>query len=278
MAFKLLLTESRSALSRALCRGLEDHPFTVVGPSVDNFDWRDAKALDQLLDEHHPSVLINTLAFGGAEAGCSLALAQACAARSIVSLHISSYRVFGSASSDESGYDEFATPSPDNTIGQQLLAAEEAFLSLERSLILRLPWLLDPQGDNIFTRICSRLLSGEPLQVSDTCRSCPTTLDDAQRIIIAILLQVFCDAENWGVFHLRSMDSCSEAELADAIAQQLEKDGQTVGAIDILRNPESPLADGCGLLTGSRCTNNFGIQLRSWQRDLEGLVREWYKL
>ena len=275
MAFKLLLTEAQSALGKAVYHGLEEQSFTVVCPPADNFDWHNAPALSHYLDEHHPGLLINTLAYNDADAARSLALAEACRERQILCLHISSYRVFGTAGCEDHGVDETVQPEPDDDVGLGLLAAEEAFRNLDSSLVLRLPWIMDPAGDNIFTRVVSHLLSGDLLEVSDVCRGCPTTLDDVQRVITAIVLQLFCGAKNWGVFHLHTSDSCSEAEFADSLARLLEKEGQAVSDIDVRRNRECRLIQGCGLLKGARCMNNFGIQMRSWRQDLKPLVREW---
>ncbi len=277
MAFKLLLTETESALGKALGRGLEENSFTVVCPSAGEVDWQNVQAVSHYLDQHHPGLLINTLGYNGADAACSLALAAACRERQILCLHISSYRVFGSLWCEERGVDESEQPEPVDQVGQDLLAAENAFQDLDMSLILRLPWIMDPAGDNILTRVASALLTGEKLQVSERCRGCPTTLDDVQRVIVAMVLQLFCGAKNWGILHLHTADSCSEAEFADSIARLLEKEGHTIGEIDVNRDPACRLMEGCGLLKGARCMNNFGIQLRSWRQDLKPLVKEWLK-
>lgn len=276
MAFKLLLTDKSSALGEAIYRGFEDYPsFSVISPPAE-FNWHNPQGLHHFLAEHKPSLVINTLAYTGADIDVSHVLAQGCHEQGVLGLHLSSYRVFGTASCEQAeGFGETDIPAPDDERGRNLLAAEEAFLSLDKVVILRLPWFVDPTGDNIFTRVVGRLLSGDQLEVSDICRGCPVTVDDVRRVVVAMILQVFCGAENWGVFHLHTSDACSEAEFADYVARLLEKEGRQPASIDILRNREYRLVPGCSLLTGSRCMNNFGIQLRSWKQGIKPLVQAW---
>lgn len=277
MAFKLLLTENQSALGKAICQGLEDYPYEVVCPPADGLAWLNPPELQDYLTSLHPSMIINTLAYTGADAAASQCLAKACSQQRRICLHLSSYRVFGTAKCPDKGFDESDLPAPEDEEGQQLLAAEQAFLELDKAVILRLPWLIDAEGDNLFTRVASRLASGQTLVASDIWQGSPVSLDHACRVVTALILQILCDAENWGVFHLHSSDSCSEAEFADAVARLLEKEGQTAGEIDIQRDQPEHLVPGCGLLRGKRCMNNFGIQFRSWRQGLPGLVQEWVR-
>jgi dTDP-4-dehydrorhamnose reductase len=279
LGLKLLLTENTSSLAKAIARVLEDYPHTLIYPP-ENLDWSDAEAVQRLIEKQHPALLINTLALDtpdhAAAAQYSEHLAQACGQR-VAGLHLSSYRVFGTQYCNAGAYDEGEIPAPDDELGQHLRRAEQAFLALKKGVVLRLPWLAEPRGDNVFTRVASRLTSGKALEVSDVYRGCPTTVDDVARVVLAMVLQILCGARNWGVFHLHSSDSCSEAELADHIARLLEAEGFACNEIEILRNPENRLLPGCGLLAGTRCTNNFGIQLRSWRHDLKSVAKSWAK-
>mgnify|MGYP006188478687 FL=1 len=279
MAFKLLLTENQSALSQAIRLGLEDHAYTVVAPP-DEFQSQDllsqsSAAFTAFIQQQKPSLVINTLTHAGANTSAGSVIAAACHKHQIPCLHLSSYRVFGTAYGGGDGFDEAHKPEPDDAEGKQLLAVEQAFLEASHALVLRLPWLVTHDGDNIFTRVAARLGSGEPLAASDICRGCPVTLDEVRRIVVAMVLQILCGAENWGVVHLHTSDSCSEVEFADHIARLLEKEGCKPGPTEISRDEECRLEPGCGLLAGDRCKNNFGIQLRKWRLGMKPLVQKW---
>jgi dTDP-4-dehydrorhamnose reductase len=272
LGFKLLLTENHSALGGAICHGLEEAAFTVVCPSAD-FDWQDVQAFEHFLDEHKPCLAINTLAYVDALLG--RALASAGALRGVPCMHLSSYRVFGVGQSFSEGCSEAQEPVPDDEYGQQLHTVEREFLALPKGIVLRLPWLVHHRGDNIFTRVASRLQSGDAIEVSDIHRGCPVTVDDVARVVVAMVQQILCGAENWGTFHMHAADSCSEAEFADHVARLLEKQGAASGHIEVLRNHEYRIMPGCALLKGSRCMNNFGIQFRSWRQGMGALMDEW---
>lgn len=271
MGFKVLLTEHLSPLGSALLRGFEAHSLSVV--SCDGLDFQN---LCQQVELHQPAIIINPQSLVDM-AGQNLVeqghgLLELSRQHNSVLLHFSSHHVFGV---DQYGValGEFDDPQPDSAIGQALLAQETILKHWEHTLIVRLPWLLDGP-DGILDAMCRALLYGGECVVSDAWRGSPVFVDDAVRLTLAMVQQILCGAGNWGVFHLHSSDSCSEAELADHVARLLQKQGYEVGSI-ALGALSQRFISSCGWLKGQRCTNNFGFQYRSWRQGIKGRVTDW---
>lgn len=266
MAFKVLLTENVSPLGSALLRGFETYSLSSV--SVDS-----AEDICRQVELHRPAIIINPLSSGTADLiARAHTLFELSRLNGSVLIHFSSHHVFGAAQYG-AAFAELDRPLPDDAYGRELLAQEEIIASWERSLIVRLPWVLDLPG-GILESMCHAMLYGGECVVSDVWRGAPVFIEDAVRLALAMVYQVQCGASNWGRFHLHSSDSCSEAELADHIARLLQKQGYEPGAIALAAMEQRFIASN-GWLKGQRCTNNFGFQYRSWRQGVKSRVMEW---
>lgn len=271
MGFKVLLTEHNSPLGSALLRGFEAHSLSVV--SSGGFD---AQTLREEVELHQPAIIINPQSLA-MRAGQNLeeqghTLLELSRRHNSVLIHFSSHYVFG-ASQFGLALSEADTPVPEDPYGAELWTQEKILKHWDRSLVVRLPWLLDG-SDGILESMCNALLYRGECIVSDAWRGAPIFIEDAVRLTLAMVQQILCGASNWGIFHLHSSDSCSEAELADHIARLLQKQGYEVGSI-ALASLEQRFISSNGWLKGSRCTNNFGFQYRSWRQGIKVRVAEW---
>ena len=271
MGFKVLLTEHLSPLGSALLRGFEAHSLSVV--SSGEFD---AQTLREGVELHQPAIIVNpqSLATRSDQSLAELGhtLLELSRLHNSALIHFSAHHVFG-AGQYAVALSESDTPYPEDAYGRDLLAQEAVLQHWGRSLIVRLPWLLDGP-DGILEAMCSTLLYRGECVVSDAWRGSPIFIEDAVRLTLAMVQQILCGAANWGVFHLHSSDNCSEAELADHIARLLQKQGYDVGSI-ALATLEQRFILSNGWLKGSRCTNNFGFQYRSWRQGIKVRVAEW---
>lgn len=271
VGFKVLLTEHLSPLGSALLRGFEAHSLSVVSGGEFN-----TESLREQVDLHQPAVIINPQSIAFSAGQCLVeqghTLLELSRLHHSVLIHFSSHHVFG-AGQYGAPLSEADIPLPEDSYGRELLAQEAILNHWERSLIVRLPWLLDGP-ESILDAMCRALLSRGECVVSDAWRGAPVFIEDAVRITLAMVQQILCGASNWGVFHLRSSDSCSEAELADHIARLLQKQGYEVGSI-ALGAQEQRFISSNGWLKGMRCTNNFGFQYRSWRQGIKGRVSDW---
>ena len=278
MAYKLLLTDAYSPLGSALSHVLEQETFTLLRPHPEELAWGDRRAVDRYLREQQPNILINTLAW------CELAekqhrvllvnaakaLVRPCTELNICVVHLSSHRVFGGE--NKTAYDESDQPSPVDAMGRALREAERIFADkLVHHITLRLSWLIGIQGDNLLPRLVRRLSSGQEVVVDPAVRGTPTFMADVGRVLVAMVKQMLCGADNWGVMHYSSGDPCSEAEFAQQLARLLQRCGEFKGVVKEVDNEQAQPVPSA-VLSGRRCRDNFGIQARTWRRDLPRAV------
>lgn len=271
VGFKVLLTEHQSPLGAALLRGFETCSLSVA--SSDEFD---AQTLREQVALHQPAIIINPQSLAP-HSGPNLVdqghlLLELSRLHSSVLIHFSSHHVFGIGQYG-AALSELDTPLPDDSYGRELLAQETIISHLERSLIVRLPWVLDGSS-GILAAMSRALLYEDECVVSDAWRGAPVFIEDAVRITLAMVQQILCGASNWGTFHLHSSDNCAEAELADHIARLLQKQGYKVGSVALGALEQRFIASN-GWLKGVRCTNNFGFQHHSWRQGMKARVVDW---
>ncbi len=287
MTDKILITDVSSPIGKAIFEACKASSHLVLTAEANSFQWEDHEALSAYLKDNDVAVVINTVGWlETPDVGHQLllvsaakSLAKAAAAANCVVIHLSSYRVFGGE--NKSSYDERDKPFPLGPAGRAFLEAERAFeRDLERYICLRVSWVLDIIGESVFRRLLQDLvIDGPTLEVTHQRRGSPISTAEIGRVVLAMVNQILCGADNWGVFHLSSGDPCSSAEFAEAVADILAREGAlkrdwcveslSEEALAIQGEPDS------AALTVRRCRDNFGYQVRSWRQGLTGLVRRW---
>ncbi|MYM64619.1 sugar nucleotide-binding protein [Pseudomaricurvus sp. HS19] len=292
MASKILITDAFSSLGQAIYSAFEHSPYSVLTPTRSKLDLQaaDAAALVDYIRRHDVAVIINT--FGWSEeptvedqrALVTVAgvVAKAASETGCIVMHISSYRVFGGE--NKSSYDEEDVPSPLSTAGEAFLQAESLLSDqLQRLVCLRLSWVIDTLGDSIFSSLLGQLsTTGPELQVTHQRRGAPVSTMEVGWVLLGMVNQLLCGADNWGVFHLASSDTCTSAEFVEALADVLEREGElrrqwqlqqlSTAQLETQQEPDS------SVLTVRRCRDNFGYQARSWRQGLTAQVRSWLQL
>ncbi len=280
MSAKLLLTTNRNAPGSALEHELERESFNLCLPEPDT-DWANPASVAQCLARHKPDVVINCLGWANRpdEAQRSLLtqaaenLAHHCGGTPLI--HLSSYRVFGG--DNKSSHSERDPTGPNSEAGVAFLAAEQALASsLDKWLALRLSWVVSSYEDNLLTRLLSDLAESRPLRLNKRLRGAPTPLSDVARVVVAIVKQVTCGAENWGVLQYCSSDACNQAEfgrqlLATLQQQDLLSSEPEVDEVDEMDEGEPVSA----VLSIRRCRDCFGVQPRSWRPSLLPMIKQW---
>lgn len=267
-------------LAQAFIRAMEDYPYSLIIPASDVFDWRDAAAVSSLFNEKSPSAVVQ---FPERSRHCSerdveraKVLALQCQTKSIPLLLCSSFVLFGEGYQQGSAL-ESTPPELDHDNAKRFYRCEQAALKLDHSIVLRLPWVLDEAGDCLLNHIASPLLSGQLAAASDHHKLGLVSTDFAIRSLTAMLQQIFCGAENWGVFHLHSADTCTEAEFVDATVRNINAETSLELPMPeiIAGRDEGRLLRGNAHIIGARCTDNFGIQLPTWRVGFKTIVRRW---
>ncbi|MCV6625186.1 MAG: NAD(P)-dependent oxidoreductase [Cellvibrionaceae bacterium] len=272
MAKKIVLTCARSLFSEHLIEALEQEPFTLEV-------WQDFDNGLAQLPNSGADLLINSLPFCvGDDLGRraqlnndSKALAEQCEQLSIPLIQLSNYEVFGGE--NLTIYREDDEPSPLSAYGQALWEAERAVqLHCSQHLIFRLSWLVCSHGHGILTDLLERLSGSEPVRVSAARRASPTFMDDASRVLVAIIKQVFSGAQNWGVYHYASSDPCNELELAQVLREVMQALGYPVAE---LREDDSGVQYPSAVMGCLITRDDFGVQQRSWRQRLETRVKAY---
>lgn len=281
MSLKIIVTDTQSALGRTLEHDLEREQCQLLSPQI---HWEDALAVRDYLTQHKPDVVINTLAWEelpSAEQQSLLPIAaaniaNACASLGVPLIHFSSYHVFGI--DNKSSHSEKDIPAPVSTAGQAFFAAEQAIEhSAARFIILRLGWIIGSIGDNHLTRLLTAIQHQQPITLNTRLRGAPTLLSDAVRVCVALVKQIACGADNWGVMHYCSGDALNEAEFGEQLVQllaqqQLLKQDANFTLIDV-----APIYEPISAVLGCRRIRDaFGVQARPWRPSLLPLVKQWF--
>lgn len=285
MSFKLLLTDNTTALGRALEHELEREFFTLVIPAANEVDWRNATAAVDYVRRVKPDVVINCLGWEDIPTAAQQVLlplaaahlAQACAPSKVPLIHFSSYKVFGC--DNKSIHSEKDEPAPTSATGHAFLAAEQSLTqTLEKWVCLRLSWVISSYGQNHLTRVLESVPGhgNQSLAVNSRLRGAPTALSDVARVAVAIAKQVACGAENWGVMHYCSGESCTEAEFANQVIQTLQQLQAIPAEVKLPLDDTLPETEPVSaVLICRRVRDYFGVQARAWRPSLLPMVKQW---
>jgi len=258
---------------------MEDYPFVLLTPSSQSLDWEDPAAVAGYFAEKSPSLVlnfpVNYCQANSADIAAANSIALACEANTVPLIQLSSFLVFGSGYRED-GVKESEQPYPDDDVGCRFLALEKSALTCGTTLVLRLPWVIDGVKGSLFERIIPPLMGTGLPPVSDHHRFHLVSSGYVIRCLIALIHQVFCGAENWGVFHLLSSDQSSEAEFVDVVLRMLHAEaGLDLTMPTVLTGKGQGFLPGSANLLGRRCTDEFGLQFPSWRHGFKSLIKRW---
>lgn len=272
MGFRVLLLSDTQNIVAAFEHAFEPLSLSLIVATSDCL--LDEQYLNTLLEKENPSIIIYA---GRPNIEGLSRLVEHVSQRDVPLIMQSSYHVFGEG---QGQLLESDTPMPQCAEGQHWLACESVVLSWPHSIVVRLPWTLSAVTDAAFDegaldKLCRAILDFNAIDVSEVAIGSLMAWDEAARVVSAMVQQLLCGANNWGVFHVHSSDSCSEAELADALARLLKAEGMTVADLVATKQDTPHWLSRNACLVGRRCTDNFGIQLKSFRVGLKGQVKSW---
>jgi dTDP-4-dehydrorhamnose reductase len=247
---RVAVTGATGRLGRALVAALEEAPFAgPFGPiawSRPAFDLDAPDAFSGLLDRDRPEVVVHAAAWTDVD-GCArdpdlamarngLAtgrLAEACAARGVDLIVVSTNEVFDGRRTDRRGYLRDDPPSPINPYGASKLAGEDgardAFAASGRlggsggrpALgIVRTAWLYGPPGNDFPARILAAAdrarAAGESLRLVVDETGSPTYSRDLAEGIVELIGAAAVE----GTHHIVNGGSASRAEWARELLRQ----------------------------------------------------------
>ena len=198
-------------------------------------------------------------------------LAKACRSQGIVLIHLSDDAIFAGRKSG--AYRERDKPDGKTALAKHMLKAESYVCRRAlKHIVLRTGPVISSVGDNLFTKVFDRLRLGQHLQMSDD-KICPTPASDVARVAVAMILQIGCGAEHWGVYHSACGDPASLYNFAEAIIATASQYGH-VRREDV--RLEQREAEGQHIILNChKIFSTFGIKQRNWRQSLPVMIAEY---
>lgn len=292
MRMRLMLLGGGNALGQALIRLGAEEDIGFLAPRPPETGW-DAGSLTELLDDTRPDALINLAYYfdwfqaEGVSAARLAAqeqaverLAELCQHHQIRLLQPSSYRVFDG--SRVTAYSEKEEPVPLGVHGQALWRIEQRVRAVcPRHVLLRFGWLLDESPDGQLGRFLARAEREQNLSFADDRRGNPTPVDDAARVILAVLKQLDCETPLWGTFHYGGNEATTSLGLAQAVLSEARHFRSNL-LEDIAAQAHATLSDAAeepqhAVLACKKILHTFGIKPRAWRSGLPSLLDRYYR-
>ncbi|WP_437882429.1 sugar nucleotide-binding protein [Pseudomonas sp. LRF_L74] len=292
MRMRLMLLGGGNALGQALIRlGAEDD-IGFLAPRPPEGGWN-VPELTLLLDETRPDAVINLAYYFDWFQASSVddarfdqqeraveRLAELCQHHDIMLVQPSSYRVFDG--SRATAYSEKDDPIPLSQRGQALLRIEQCVrATAPRHVLLRFGWLLDDSPDGVLGRFLRHAEQDQELFLADDRRGNPTLVDDAARVIIAVIKQLDCQSPLWGTYHYGGHEATTPLALGQALLGEA-RGLRALALQDVLPQAHAALADAAeepqhAVLACKKILHTFGIKPRAWRSGLAVLLDRYYR-
>ena len=280
---RVLIVGSDTELGIHLIQRLQERGCDFVAISSSSEFLVSSKALAACLQTERPDCVVNAYTYHLSQSpeavdqktalDCIKFVSKASAAVKLPLVHLSGATVFKGKSSGQYREDEKSDVS--DKLGKRLYKAERYIRRKQKQhIILRMPWVFGAGGDDYFTRVLDSLLEKGEITLEQEQLISPTPANDVARVVVAILEQIDCGAEPWGVYHY-----CSEPmvhlsvfiEAIIAVASQYGEVEPHLRSLDLSSlNAEIPPPVN---LNCKKILNTFGIRQRGWRSSLPALVR-----
>ncbi|MDH4608338.1 sugar nucleotide-binding protein [Pseudomonas sp. BN102] len=292
MRMRLMLLGGGNSLGQALIRLGAEEDIGFLAPRPPEQGW-DAASLTQLLDDTRPDAVVNLAYYfdwfqadevsdvrlAAQERGVER-LAELCQHHGIILLQPSSYRVFdGSRATAYSEKDETVSLS---LRGQALWRIEQSVrAACPKHVLLRFGWLLDDSREGLLGRFLTRAERDEEICLADDRRGNPTPVDDAARVLLAVIKQLDCQAPLWGTYHYGG----HEATTSLALGQALLSEARSLHPLKVqditpqahAARPDAQDEPQNAVLACKKILHTFGIKPRAWRAALPTLLDRYYR-
>ena len=289
MRKRVLLLGHESLLGQSLVTqaAAEDIEFLLPGTPSDA--WR-PDAIDGWLDELAPDAVINLAHYHqqfqlvtadaeqmAAQRQFSERLIESCAQRDMLLCMLSNTRVF--SGEKNTPYTEKDELTPVGAQGAVQAALDQLLVRrCKRHLLLRFSWLLDQSPDGLLMRLVNQLQASQRVALAEEWRGNPTPLADAARVLLAVIKQMDCDAELYGVYHYASVEASSWISLAKSLGQELLSlerlaEDPIIEPVNYADQPAAQFEPQNAALNGRRLLFAFGIKPRAWRAWLDDILQ-----
>jgi dTDP-4-dehydrorhamnose reductase len=292
MRMRIMLLGGGNALGQALIRQGAKEDIGFLAPRPPDSGW-DPASLTQLIDDSRPDVLINLAYYFDwfqaetvteqrfmAQERSVERLAELCQHHAILLVQPSSYRVFDGART--TAYSEKDEPLPLGKRGHALWRMEQSVrASCPRHILLRFGWLLDDSENGLLGRFLTRAATDDEVFLADDRRGNPTPVDDAARVILAVLKQLDCQAPLWGTYHYGGQEATTALALGQGVLSEARhfRDQllEWVTPQTHVARPDAGDEPQHAVLASKKILHTFGIKPRAWRSGLAELLERYYR-
>jgi dTDP-4-dehydrorhamnose reductase len=268
-------------------------PPAHAGPERIGLDVTDDAAVDTMLDEVRPELIVNAAAYTAVdraqeEPDIAFAvngafpgqLARWASLNDALLIHYSTDYVFDGSST--AAYEETDATGPLNVYGESKLAGEQAIAaSACRHSILRTSWVYSSHGNNFLLSMLKLARRGIALKVVDDQRGCPTwagSLAAASNTLIDHWFASNGQACN-GVFHYCDDRAVSWYEFAGEIFRQAVRDGvldslPQLAPIPGSAYPQPATRPAWSVLNTGKIRKVFNIRSASFEKSLCSVISQ----
>ena len=251
-------------------------------------DGAAAAAVRTALEAGKPALVLNTAAYTAVDraesepaaaaalnAALPRALAEACDARDIPLVHVSTDYVFDGEK--RSPYLETDAPNPLSVYGATKLEGDRAIeqAAPRRWATLRTSWLVSEVGETFPVKLLRRAKAGEPLRVVDDQWGCPTAASDLAGAMQAVGLRLLDgDGAAAGLFNFRGASEMNWHGFADQLLNAAERAGLKRPPLQAIKSAElkAPARrPGYSVLACERIAQRLGVA--GLDLDVDRMVR-----
>ena len=288
MKSKILVTGANGQLGSEI-KALQNAygSFEFIFTDVEDLDITDAAALATFLGESQPSYIINCAAYTAvdkAEADLELArkinrvapklLAEACKARGLKLIHVSTDYVFNGTA--HMPYTEDAATSPNSAYGLTKLEGEQEIEAVcEEAVIIRTSWLYSAYGNNFVKTMLRLGKERNELGVIFDQIGTPTYARDLADAILTIVAKIEAgeSKDAWGIYHYSNEGVCSWYDFAYEIFRQegIKCRVKPIGTVDYPTPAKRPHYS---VMHKGKIRSTFGISIPHWTASLSDCLEK----
>jgi dTDP-4-dehydrorhamnose reductase len=286
----ILLTGANGQVGYELNRLAAARGCVLMGLTRQQLDIGDAEAVEKIVTQLQPSLVINAAAYTAvdkAEQEVEAAmranrqgpanLAATCQAHRIPLIHLSTDYVFDGNKSG--AYHEEDPVAPTGIYGRSKWEGEEEVRAkLTQHLIIRVSWVFGPHGNNFVKTMLRLAAERDELRVVADQRGCPTcaTHIAAALLTLADKIREGIDVA-WGTYHFCGMPETTwhgfaETIIREALAMGLLDHAIPVHPITTSDYPTPARRPQNSVLDCRRIIKTFDMKLPSWQEGLTTML------
>jgi len=281
---KILVTGINGQVGHALMHELTEHE--LIGLSRDDCDLTNPDQIKQVIDQHHPDLIINPAAYtkvDQAEDEPELAfkinrdapkvIAEKAQEYHIPLIHFTTDYVFDG--NKKEAYDEDDPRYPLGVYGQSKCAGEEAILEVGGlNYIFRTSWVYSNVGYNFYLTMKRLSQERNKLKIVGDQFGVPTSnkfIAEQMKVIIPKL-----NDNNTGTYHLVPDGSCSWYEFAKQIISQTNPqfDLKNIHEIETHEFPTKTKRPANSVLNNVKIKNTFNLSFNDWSEELNKIIHE----